>query len=284
MRASAARTSHARLSTTRPVSPSTTASWDPPLRPATAAPPRPRLRGTRCRSPPLRVRPTDPDTAPRTRRRTRRGTGMRRRRAHVPGSARGRPDAALRRPGNQATPVTPGTRDRELHVGKSGDRVDEHVEALPRHEPAHAEHEWAIRVEAERPAGLGAGRCVAGVKALDVDAGWHDHAPQRRCRRRAPPRGPDSGRPRPHLRWRGAPAHRAGGVTGRRPGTVTSAPWTTGDVGRGAQARPEMTEREAMGRERSPAPRRHAPARRSGAPTSAVGKNCRSGARTIRKC
>ena len=87
-----------RGSTTKPVSPSTTASCDPPLRPATAGHRTRPLRGTRCRTLRLRGHPNDRGTTSRTRRHTRTAQADRRRHpAEERGRARGRSARRSRR-------------------------------------------------------------------------------------------------------------------------------------------------------------------------------------------
>ena len=127
----------------------------------------------------------------------------------------------------EALPVAAAPRDRELHVGQPGDRVDEHVEALAGHQPADPEHERPLGIEAERATGRGPRRRVEWTEALDVDARRHHDAAAGRARRRAlasragyRPAATTPAAPRSTF----PPSCR---LPGNRPGTVTSAPCTT---------------------------------------------------------
>ena len=117
--ASAARTSRgSRPSTTEPVTPSSTASWEPPLARRRRARRRRRLPGTRSRTPPPPGRPTDRGTASRTRRRTRRATaGRPRRPARGGGPGRRTPRDAARASNRRA--VAARAPDREVHAGQT---------------------------------------------------------------------------------------------------------------------------------------------------------------------
>ena len=91
----------------------------------------------------------------------------------------------LRRARLQATAVAPAARDRELGVGQPGDGVDEHVESLARHQPAHPDHEGPLVVEPERLPHREALGGVDRAEAIDVDSGRDDDAGE------PLPRGPD---------------------------------------------------------------------------------------------
>ena len=177
------RTSSARPSTTNPVSPSTTASCDPPLRPATAGTPaaaasRNTIPNPSASSPPHRSRHGIANTSAHAY-----SCGNDRRRARGRGTASGR-RRRVPRPALEPRPSRPAPAIASCTSGRARDRVDQHVEPLPRHQPAHAEHERPVGIEPERARGprARARRRRAGTEAIDVDARRHHHPAQRAAR------------------------------------------------------------------------------------------------------
>ena len=183
----------------------------------------------------------------------------------------------------EAPAVAAAARDRELHVGQPGDRVDEHVEALARHQPAHARARAGGRRRARtRVAYRDAFGGVDGPEAIDVDARRDDHSAERaprrvhRLARRILARGDDARRAAQHARRRAA---RAGQPAGHRDlGAVHD-----DDVGRGAAGAARAGRAAATGRGRSPrAPTSRGERVDAAAPATASGRTATPCARTTR--
>ena len=187
-------------------------------------------RGTRCRSPPAR--------GPRHRLRHSMAKHVgARRRATGRSSSGTRPRNRTGRPGLAASrsrrlAVAAGAGDGDLEVGAAGGQggggLDEHVDALAGHEPADADHERRVGVEAEAArARPGARRRRAGWKRSGSTPGRHDDGRQVAARgparlgRRVAAGGDDQ------VGRRAAPGRSSWRVPGSRPGTVTSAPCST---------------------------------------------------------
>ena len=130
--------------------------------------------------------------------------------------------------------VASPARDRDLEVGPRGDEarrgLEQRVEPLPGDEPAHADDHAAVGVETEPASDVGSLVRREGTEALGVDTRRHDHDRQRASRRSlglergVAAGGDDHCAPRRTERitcW----------LTGKRPGTVTSAPCNTSAYG-----------------------------------------------------
>ena len=191
--------------------------------------PRPPPRGTRCRSPPVRGRTTDCGTPSRTRRRSRTaaasivvGTRPRKRTGRAVGAA----GHAL-----EPAPVAAGSGDgdREVRVPVDQPRrgLDQHVEPLARHEPAQRRPPARRRRGARTVAGRPCARAsVSGRKRSTSTPGGTSTAGRTRPAARSasasayPPAATTRSAPRSTCRS-------AARDPGSRPGTVTSAPWST---------------------------------------------------------
>ena len=115
-------------------------------------PPGPRARrprGTRCRTPPLRARAIGRGTASRTRPRSR-AAAPEPVVGHAAEEARPAPSPRFAARASSRRRSRPPPAIASCTSGKPGDRVDEHVESLPRHQPAHPDDERPLVVEPER--------------------------------------------------------------------------------------------------------------------------------------
>ena len=159
-----------------------------------------------------------------------RGAGPRRRRPRAGGPARRcsaiRPASRSRsRPRPAMATVRSGNRRAEPDGG-----VDQHVHPLAGHQAADAHHQGPVGREAQ----VGPGRRPARARRAGrkrsrstpggiVDHRRHPASPQRP----GWPRRPGSRRPRRPARCGGATWARASRLPGSRPGTATSAPWSS---------------------------------------------------------
>ena len=222
--------------TTTPVSPSTTASCGAAAvarRPGTrrTRPPR----GTRCRSPPARGRPSGRGTAWRTRRRSRTARAGRRR-------ARGRGTAPAL-PAPRASALEPlavaAARRRWPPRDRGGRGQPRHGVDQRRRSPCGARAGSARPRAAASPGRARSARARRGAlgrvertEALGVDAGRDDDDRAARARRPASRLGGRvAARATITGRRRAAPARSSRRRTGRRPGTVISAPCSDDAVG-----------------------------------------------------
>ena len=120
--------------------------------------------------------------------------------------------AQRRRPRVEPATVSSGTGDRDLHVGESGDRVEQHVEPLARDEPAHPDDERADRDRARSaPAPARSASPSSGRNRSGSTPGGITSVGSGRTRRRAPPPAPRTPPPRPARPRRAAPSARACG-------------------------------------------------------------------------